>query len=149
VAYRDVSSVTNRLSLIAAVVPAGVVTTHTLLCLRTPLPRVHQHFLCALFNSYVLNAIVRMLMGGHVTTSLVESLPVPRWTGDDTQRRIAVIAHRLARNAPTPELHAELQASIARLYALDGQTFRAVLETFPLIARQERDRAFQVFTTLD
>jgi hypothetical protein len=149
VAYRDVSSVSNRLSLIAAVVPAGVVTTHTLFCLRTPLPRVRQHFLCALFNSYVLNAVVRMLMGGHVTTTLVESLPVPRWTGETMQRQIASAACRLARGTAAPALHAELQASIARLYALDGQTFRAVLETFPLIARQERDRAFQAFTNTD
>jgi hypothetical protein len=144
-AYRDVSSVTNRLSLIAAVVPAGVVTTHTLLCLRTPLPRVRQQFLCALFNSYVLNAIVRMLMGGHVTTSLVESLPVPVWTGDQLQRRIAAAARRLSRGSTWPAaLLADLQASIARLYALDSQTFRVLLDTFPLIPRQERDRALQI-----
>jgi hypothetical protein len=147
-AYRDVSAVTNRLSLIAAVVPRDVVTTHTLLCLRTSAPRVRQHFLCALFNSYVLNAVVRMLMGGHVTTSLVESLPVPEWTGDATQRRIAAIACRLARGSPAPDLHAEVQASIARLYALDSQTFRAVLDTFPLIPGQERDRALQRFVAL-
>jgi hypothetical protein len=146
-AYRDVSAVTNRLSLIAAVVPRDVVTTHTLLCLRTPAPRVRQHFLCALLNSFVLNAVVRMLMGGHVTTTLVESLPVPEWTGDATQRRIAAIACRLARSSPAAALHAELQASIARLYALDSQTFCAVLETFPLIPRQERDRALQRFVT--
>ena len=50
--------------------PGGVVTTHTLFCLRTPLPLSRQHFLCGVFNLYVLNAVVRLLMGGHVTTSL-------------------------------------------------------------------------------
>ncbi|HYN09217.1 MAG TPA: N-6 DNA methylase [Vicinamibacterales bacterium] len=148
-AYRDVSSVSNRLSLIAAIVPAHVVTTHTLLCLRTPLPLVRQHFLCALFNSYVLNAVVRMLMGGHVTTSLVESLPVPAWTGDGSQRRIALLAHRIARNAGDTAAHAALQAAVARLYALDRQTFHAVLETFPLTARQERDRALHAFISME
>ena len=34
VAYRDVASATNRLTLIAAVIPARAVTTHTLFCLR-------------------------------------------------------------------------------------------------------------------
>lgn len=144
-AYRDVSSVSNRLSFIAAIVPAHVVTTHTLLCLRTTLPLVRQHFLCALFNSFVLNAVVRMLMGGHVTTSLVENLPVPVWTGDIQQRRIAVFAHRLARRPNAGTLHAEVQAAVARLYALDSQTFHAVLETFPLVARQERDRVVHAF----
>jgi Eco57I restriction-modification methylase len=148
-AYRDVSSVSNRVSLIAAVVPARVVTTHTLFCLRTPLPLARQHFLCALFNSFVLNAIVRMLMGGHLTTSLVESLPVPVWSGDPLQRRIAALACRLARRSDNAAGHAELQASIARLCAIDSQTFRAVLETFPLISRQERDRALQSFMNLD
>ena len=147
-AYRDVSAVTNRLSLIAAVVPPDVVTTHTLLCLRTPVGLARQHFLCGLFNSYVLNTIVRMLMGGHVTTTLVESLPVPEWTGDALQRRIAAMSHRLARGSDD-SLHAQLQASIARLYALDSQTFRSVLDRFPLIPPQDRDRAFQAFVALD
>ena len=91
-AYRDVSGVGNRQTFIAAVVPAGVVTTHTLFCLRNPIPIDQQHFLCGLFNSSALNAAVRMLMGGHVTTGLVEDLPVPLWTGSVDQRRIAELA---------------------------------------------------------
>ena len=52
----------NRTTLIAAVLPAGVVSTLTIFCLRTQLPGEHQHFLCGLLNSYVLNAVARMLM---------------------------------------------------------------------------------------
>src|SRR4030095_1735587 len=33
-AYREVAAATNRLTLIAAIVPASVVTTHTIFCLR-------------------------------------------------------------------------------------------------------------------
>src|SRR5690606_18382886 len=44
-AYRDVASSTNKLTLIAAVLPADVVTTHTLFCLKTPLDEDAQHFL--------------------------------------------------------------------------------------------------------
>jgi hypothetical protein len=94
--YRDVSGASNRFTLIAAVIPANVVTTHTLFCLRTPLPLDQQYFLCGIFNSAAVNAIVRMLMGGHVTTSLVESLPVPLWTGAPEQLRVAALAKRLA-----------------------------------------------------
>src|SRR5690606_21602202 len=86
--YRDVSGVGNRFTLIAAVIPPGVVTTHTVFCLKTPINLERQHFLCALFNSYVLNAAVRLLMGGHVTTGLVEHLPVPPWRGDARDREI-------------------------------------------------------------
>src|SRR4029453_8556808 len=50
-AYRDIASATNRLTLIAALVPAKVVTTHTLFCLKTPLRLDAQHVLCGLLNS--------------------------------------------------------------------------------------------------
>jgi hypothetical protein len=95
-AYRDVSGVGNRRALIAAVIPGNVVTTHTLFCLRNPLPLEQQHFLCGVLNSDLIDAIVRMLMGGHVTTSLMESLPVPVWTGSARQQQIAAIAMTLA-----------------------------------------------------
>lgn len=94
--YRDVSGVGNRFTLVAAVMPAGVVTTHTLFCLRNDVPAIQQHFLCGLFNSSLLNRVVRFLMGSHVTTSLVESLPVPRWRDTPAHRRIGRIAARLA-----------------------------------------------------
>jgi hypothetical protein len=140
-AYRDVSGVGNRLTLIAAMVPAGVVTTHTLFCLRTPVPIEQQHFLCALFNSYVLNAVARMLMGGHLTTGLVESLPVPVWRATAAERRIARLARRLADGAREPLLGARLQAAVARLYGLDQDTFARVLEGFPLVSMDERQLA--------
>jgi hypothetical protein len=97
--YRDVSAVGNRHALIAAVIPAGVVTSHTIFCLKTPLPIEQQQFLCACFNSGSLNRFVRLLMGGHLTTSLVEGLPVPRWTKSKRQQAIARLAARAARSA--------------------------------------------------
>lgn len=101
-AYRDVSGVGNRRALIAAVIPANVVTTHTLFCLRNQLPLEQQYFLCGVLNSNLIDSIVRMLMGSHVTTSLIEALPVPVWNGDARQRRIAAIAETLASH-PEPE----------------------------------------------
>jgi hypothetical protein len=154
-AYRDVSGVGNRLSLIAAIVPAGVATTHTLFCLRTDLPLVRQHYLCGLFNSYVLNFVVRLLMGGHLTTSLVEGLPVPVWTGSPAQRRIARLARRLAvrpsASSGRPKavegrprearLQARLQAAVAREYGVNIPAFERLLEGFPLVRREDRDLA--------
>lgn len=90
-AYRDVSGVGNTHALVAAVIPGGVVTTHTLFCLRTPLPVDQQLYLCGLFNSPVLDRFVRLLMGSHVTTTLIEQLPVPIWTGSPLQQAIAAL----------------------------------------------------------
>src|SRR5262249_49945750 len=73
-AYRDVASATNRLTLIAAILPAGCVSTHTVFCLRTALPLRAQHFLCGLFNSFVVNYLTRLRVTTHVTTAIVEGL---------------------------------------------------------------------------
>src|SRR4030095_4982520 len=63
--------------LIAALVPARVVTTHTLFCLKTPLTLDAQHVLCGLLNSYVANYLVRFRVNTHVTASLMSRLAVP------------------------------------------------------------------------
>ncbi len=143
--YRDVSSVSNRLTLIAAVIPAGVLTTHTIFCLRSPVALEAQHFLCGLCNSYVLNTVVRMLMGGHLTTSLVEGLPAPSWTGNSRQRRIARLSARLAHAGRGARLNAILQAEVARLYELTEAEFRRMLAGFPLVPTSERDMAARAF----
>lgn len=110
-AYRDVSGVGNTYALVAAVIPAGAVTTHTLFCLRTPLPIDQQLYLCGLFNSPVLDRLVRLLMGSHVTTSLIGQVPVPRWTGSPLQQ--AIVA--LVSGGDT----AGIQALVERLYTLE------------------------------
>jgi hypothetical protein len=115
-AYRDVSGATNRLALIAAIVPPDVVTTHTVFCLRTPLEPLRQQFLCGLFNSSTLDTVVRMLMGGHVTTSLVEALPVPLWTGSPDQLAVASLAAQLHDDPRNAGALAELNARVARMY---------------------------------
>ena len=76
-AYRDVAGAANKLTLIAAVLPAGCVSTHTVFCLRTSLPAEAHHFLCGLFNSLIVNYLVRLRVTTHVTTAVVERLPVP------------------------------------------------------------------------
>ena len=78
-AYRDVASATNRLTLIAAILPAGMITTHTLFCLQgSALDEDAQHFLAGIFNSFVANYLVRLRVSTHVTVAIVERLPMPR-----------------------------------------------------------------------
>ena len=145
--YRDVSGVSNRFPLIAAVIPPNTVTTHTLFCLRTPLVEPMQHFLCGVLNSWVVNLLVRMLMGGHVTTGLVEGLPMPPWTGTPLERRIARLARRIATGGPTPShlASAALQAAAARHFGLDAAAFGRVIDAFPLVDATERTALLQAF----
>ncbi len=140
-AYRDVAGAGNRVTLISAIVPPRVVTTHTLFCLQTPLDAVDQWFLCAVLNSYVANYVVRTRVGTHVTAALVHALPIPRPSRESEAFGRIV---RLARAGATTEL----QAAVAHLYRLDEPMWQAVLDTFPLVPAAERDAARSAYVSL-
>jgi hypothetical protein len=140
--YRDVSAVSNRQTLVAALVPAGVVTTHTIFCLRSKLSRESQEFLCGVFNSFVLNAIVRLLMGSHLTTSLVEGLPVPRPGNPSALGRIAALSRACGTDASA---RPDLDAAIAHLYGIERASFARILNGFPLVPRDDRERTLLAF----
>jgi hypothetical protein len=151
-AYRDVASATNRLTLIAAIVPPRAVTTHTLFCLKTPLPPADQHVLCALLNSVVANYLIRLRVNTHVTVSLVSRLPVPLvGAGHPLFDRLASLSRRLTEaTLPVEGMseYAELQALAARLYGLDTADFEHVLSTFPLIDPGVRQEVLTSFINL-
>jgi Eco57I restriction-modification methylase len=147
-AYRDVASASNRRTLIAALLPPGTVSTHTVFCLRTALPIAAQRFLCGMFNSLVVNYLVRLRVTTHVTTAIVERLPIPR--EDDAGAlydEIGSMARALSRRDDSA-LEARLNAVVATLYQLTPEEFRRVLRTFPLIPEEERDDAMTEFARL-
>jgi len=143
-AYRDVASATNRVTLIAALLPAGCVSTHTVFCLRTRLPLRAQYFLCGLFNSLAVNYLARLRVTTHVTTTIVERLPIPREDQAGAFGDIVAMARQLAAH-PDAEALARLNAMVARLYELSEAEFRHVLGTFPLVNESERIAAFRAF----
>jgi hypothetical protein len=137
-AYRDVASATNRVTLIAAVLPADCVSLHTVFCLRTPLPSVAQHFLCGIFNSLVVNFLVRLRVTTHVTAATVERLPIPTAAaGPAAFREIAALARLLGRRDDA-RASARLNALVATLYQLSADEYQHVLDTFPLIPEEVR-----------
>ncbi|OLE78388.1 MAG: hypothetical protein AUF76_19165 [Acidobacteria bacterium 13_1_20CM_2_65_9] len=144
-AYRDVAGATNRQTLIAAVLPADCVSTHTVFCLRTPLQRRAQDFLCGVFNSFVVNYLVRLRVTMHVTTATVERLPIPTGAIAPAMfREVAALAHLLSR-VPDPHALARLNARVAELYQLSASEFEHILDTFPLIPVAEREAALELF----
>jgi hypothetical protein len=152
-AYRDVASATNRLTLIAAIVPAHAVTTHTVFCLKSPLAAPAQHVLCALLNSFVANYLIRFRVNIHVTASLVARLPVPLVVPEDPAFDLLLaLVRALARATGSVEEmpeYARLQASVARLYRLEASEFEHVLERFPLIPEGTRRATLDEFRCLE
>ena len=151
-AYRDIASATNRLTLIAAVIPPRAVTTHTLFCLKTTLPVDAQHVLCALFNSFVANYLIRLRVNTHVTVALVSRLPVPVVRGSDPAfSKLEALSRALAGGGAAAEempQYVELQALVAHLYGLTEADFEHLLATFPLIPAEVRAKALLDFRNL-
>ena len=142
-AYRDVASASNRLTLIAAIVPSGVVTTHTVFVVRRPPDLETQQFLCAMFNSYVANYLVRMRVSTHVGSAVIDRLPIPKPPRESAAfRRLSSLGRDLVAGRPVGP---EQQALAARLYGIDAEEFARVLDAFALVPAQERAAALAAF----
>jgi hypothetical protein len=151
--YREVAASTNRLTLIAAVIPAMTVTTHTVFCMKTRVPPAVQWFLCAVFNSYVANYLVRLRGATHVPAAAIHRLPVPMLSPADARvRRLAELAQRIAEGSAAEHAasidghEADLQARVADLYQLDAGMYEHILTTFPLVDERARRRALDAMS---
>lgn len=139
-AYRDVSGATNARSLIAALLPPGCLSTHTLFCLRTPSSLRRQLYLCGLVNSLVADWFVRRFLGSHVTARLMSTVPVPRVPADRVVgRRTAALVLRLMRQPDDAEALIALQVLAAALYGLDREAMTVIVRDFPRLDPVVRD----------
>lgn len=148
IGYRDVASATNKLTLIAGMLPRGTISTHTVFCLKPPLDERAQWCLLALLNSFVANYLVRLQVTTHVTTALVARLPVPRPADQSPEfARLAELSKRLAAAGVDGDAagYAELNAIASRLYGLTRDEYAHVLSSFPLVSSEVRDRCLAAY----
>ena len=141
VCYRDVASFSNRLTLIAALLPAGTVSTHTVFCAKQALSPPDAWCLVGLLNSLMANYLVRLQMSTHVTAALMARLPVPRpKPGSSDAREMAALSERLSRTTLEGDVdaYARLNALAARLYGLSADEYRHIVSTFPLLPEEVR-----------
>jgi hypothetical protein len=150
-AYRDVASATNRVTLIAALLPRGIISTHTVFCAKTSLAPDDHYCLLALLNSLVANYLVRLQVTTHVTTALMARLPVPRPEASAPEfGALASLARRLERVGAAGDegAYARLNAIAARVYGLSAAQYGYVVSTFPLLSRELRDLCVRAFGDL-
>ena len=148
-AYREVAAATNRLTLIAAILPAHTISVHTVFCLRTPLAADEQDVLCALLNSYVANYLVRRWVTTHVTASIVQRLPVPRPERGSRQFiQLASDASRLREGGYDGELVSTIQARAARAYGVSADDFAYILDSLSLVPADDRRAALRAFASV-
>jgi hypothetical protein len=148
IAYRDVASATNKLTLIAAMLPRGTVSTHTVFCMKTPLDERSQWCLLGLLNSFVANYLVRLQVTTHVTTALMARLPVPRPLENSRDfERLSDLAKRIGESglAQAGDEYAEINSIAANLYAIMPDEYAHILESFPLIPAELRSNCLSTY----
>ena len=128
-------------------------------------------YLCGVWNSFVLDYLLRMRVTANVNFFYVYQLPVPRLTEGD--RHFTDIVQRTAKLiCTTPEfdelaqevglgshqqgvtdeterakLRAELDGMIAHLYGLTEEEFAYILTTFPLVSDPVKQAALKAYRT--
>src|SRR5262249_29284994 len=94
-----------------------------------------------------MNYFVRLRVTTHVTTAIVERLPVPKATETPAAfRQISALGRLLSRRSDAGAA-ARLQALVAVLYQLGPEEFGHIVQTFPLVSDAERDAALRAFAT--
>ena len=173
--FRDIAANTNERTLVATIIP---LTFHgnkiPTVCVFSEngnrlIQDTEQLYLCALWNSFVLDYVIRM----RVTTTLnffyIYQLPVPRLTDKDrlfgqivqyTARLICTTAEfdALAKSAGLKgwkdgvkdqnerlKIRAELDGMIAHLYGLTDEEFAHILTTFPIVPQPVKDATLAAY----
>jgi hypothetical protein len=147
-AYRDVASATNRVTLITARLPAGVVSTHTVFCMKALVTRPRQYCLLALLNSLVVNYLVRQQVTTHVTTTVMARIPVPR-PADQSRAfiELATLARALERTGLDGHdaAYVRLNTLVARLYGLTTEQYAHIVSSFPLLPDSLRAKSLLAY----
>lgn len=177
--FRDIASNTNERTMVSTVIPP---TFH-----GNKLPTVRifdqnggraigddeQVFLCAVWNSFVIDYLIRMKVTTTLNFFYVYQLPVPRLTCkdkpfspiveravrlicttpefDDLAREVGLKNHRQGATDPTEraKLRAELDGLIAHLYGLTEEEFVHILGTFPLVAEPAKVAAHNAYRDVE
>ena len=134
--FRDIARSNDERTMIACIAPPNTVFGHTATVEKTPWARKTEDVLtlCALFNSFPFDWLVRQKAATHLSLYLLNALPVPCF--DATQSRFLANAARQMSQDPkaaAPERwkqRAEIDATVAQAYQLDRDQYAHLLRSF-------------------
>ncbi len=150
-AFRDIARSNDERSAIATILPPGVVLGHTATVEKTPGARPPRLALalCAVFNAFPFDWLVRQKTATHLSLYLLDGLPMPALT-EDTLTALAETTAALCANdarfaplvgnrarwpvvanpAERNRLRAEADAVVAHAYGLTREEYAHVLKSF-------------------
>lgn len=177
--FRDIAASTNERTLVSAIIPTAFhgnkIPTVRVLDDdgKTLISGVEQLYLCAVWNSFVLDWNIRQKVTTTLNFHYLYGLPVPRLTQVDAAF-MPIVTRAAKLICTTPEfdelakaagigshangvtdatqravLRAELDALVARLYGLSEDDFSHILATFPLVPEPTKLAARNKFRDLE
>ncbi len=169
-AFRSTGENTNERNLIATVLPKNVFCGNSLTVSRQFSGTLAELlFVCSMFNSFVLDWLLRLKIQRNLNIFLIYQLPVPRLRSSDKalggimQRAAQLICitpefdelakaigdrdHRIGvvDSVKRGRLRAELDGLVAHLYGLTDAEFLHILGTFPLVPEPVKIAAYNAY----
>lgn len=146
--FCDITGQTNERSLMAAIIPPGVVCGNKVPTLVFPRDTSEERLLVwtAAVNSFVFDWMIRRVLTTTVNYFLLLSVPLPRIQTDGLPWRELVRASRELRHLDASQksrtttekiasLRSEIDAEIALAYGLSNRELTLILDDFPLLDR--------------
>jgi hypothetical protein len=132
-AFRDIARSNDERTMIACIAPPGSVFGHTATVEKAPWARdiMHSLVLCALFNSFPFDWLVRQKAATHLSLYLLNPLPIPDFT-EKERKLLTSAALRLSCSRAgydTPD-RAAIDAVVAHAYGLGRGQYEHVLRDF-------------------
>ena len=147
--FRDIARSNDERTMIACIAPPGVVFGHTATVEKAPWARANADalVLCALFNSFPFDWLVRQKAATHLSLYILDALPMPRLS-DGARHFLAHAALRLSCNhsgytelwheqtggktipESTEEIRPRIDAIVAHAYGLNREQYDHILRSF-------------------
>ena len=178
--WRDVTNAVDYRTLICTILPPGVFLGQTISYMRPnyfdgkkfcqAMNLKETAYLCGLFNSLVVDFIIRKRVGLHATMSIVYELPIPRLKESD--KYFSEIVQRVAKLlCITPEydelkkiigikkgetdpniredLISQIDAYVAKIYGITEKELQYILDAFRLVKDSHKEKVKQEFAILN
>ena len=177
--WRDITNAVDYRTLICTILPPNVFLSQTISYMRPnyfngkefvqALSLRETMCLCGLFNSIVVDFIIRHRVGLHATMSIVSELPIPRLKEDDKYfseivqcvgklicitsdydelKKQAKIKKGETDEKIREEITAQLNAYVAKIYGVNGKELQYILGLFHLISDSLKEKIVEEFNKL-
>ena len=161
VGFCDIAGQTNERSLMAALIPAGVVCGNKVPTILFPDDPSEDRLLAwvSIANSFVFDWMLRRVLTTTVNYFLLQSIPMPKLTKEGLPWKRLVIAARELRTLDgagatretyyrMAQLRGEIDAEVAVAYGLDLKDMELVLQDFPILDRGQVELPGEVKSTI-